>query len=457
MGITAGIEKFYTFSQFFTVLFLTISALIGVGTTVFFLVRAAGYRRKGFFIILSFLFIFFILTETALSVSPAHISVIVETVLNCTALYLLSRVFFLFSSQFRSGKTVHVEGTPPFFILLSIEAAAIALLVAVPNENMVFFSHIDHSSVVPGPLFFLLVSLSSGWVFSSIPYLLHNFSERSEQSRKSVITASSALVAALCGFILHHILPGNLLFPLFPPALLLSVTLFSCSLLRFNLLKTMLFPVDKIFTIIEQLILVADENGRIIFNNRGSYGPVSLKNIHSISDLYSFLRCRASDSVEEQKFSDMENNRGAFQERICLSSPQGVTFFEYRQIPVVYMRRRIGYLLTFFDITADELSIRELENKKMELQARYDELTLYSNTTLYHETEKIRMGLMNDINSGLKKSLCSLKAEISDLADDSGFGSEYDRTIENARQGLRQVRRAVAVLKDSGKGNGGCD
>ena len=156
MLISSGIEKFYTYAQFFTVLFISLSLLAAAVLGVFILTRPAEKGKKTVFTMLFLSFLLYLVSELALSVTPTHQAMTVRLYLNTAALGLLCRVFFFFSLKL--GKGTMFPSSAGFIVIT--EGALFTICIAAFHPFLPLFTSATLDLVQPSRFYSVFLSIS---------------------------------------------------------------------------------------------------------------------------------------------------------------------------------------------------------------------------------------------------------------------------------------------------------
>ncbi|MFH2113010.1 MAG: histidine kinase N-terminal 7TM domain-containing protein [Spirochaetota bacterium] len=449
MVISSGIEKFYTFIQFFSVLFLSIGLLVSVLTTMYLLVRPPWVRKQVYFALAAIAFTFWLFTELMLAVAPGASAVRSGVGLNCISIFILCRVFFLLvRANFDAA-----DGSRLPMAIMATEAVAFVVIAFLSPSDRGFFSTLDFDAVVPGPFFFILTSLSIGWTVIGA-WMLAWASIREKGERKMALRlALFSILLLVVAFILHHALSGNAYFPILPTVVPLAAILFSLSLIRYNLFGLLHYPVDALMGHIDLLILVAGDSGEILARNRDVYGSLDIRGLVTLEGLMAKVLSEVVDQNEGRQFQEAALGTETASGKLGLGSGSLIEYFNYHASPILYVRGRVGRILVFLDSTVEELSIRELHEKEAELRARYDELRIYSKTTAYHEAEIARESLVREANGEVRQVFTSVRRSLKDLGEVPDSNRRIDEALQAARYGLERIRNAVSVSR--GRNHGG--
>jgi len=432
MVISAGIEKFYTYAQFFTVLFLSLSLLTAAVLGVFILTRLAEKEKKRIFALLFFSFLLYLISELSLSVTPTHQAMTVRLYLNAAALGFLCRMFFLLSLKLTSG-TVFPSSAG---IILLVESALTGTVIAAASPFAPLFSRAILDQVQPAPLYFAFLSITLCWVFAGTVLL---FSKRKRGF--SCLAASAAVLAG--AFILHHLLPGNQLFLILPAAVPVSVLLAGKALYSRNVLGILLHPMEDLLREAEMTILVINEAGRIISYNRNRIGFFSFQGCLTIASFVHTALPYITSADEKEQLSLLTRQLSfgsADRGTLSMATNGEELHLEYQAHPVRYLRGRVGWLVSIFDVTEETRAVRTLAEQEMELEGSYRELSTYAKSELYLKAERRREALIRKTSVQLEKDLLLLTEKLDE-------GDSLEDAINEARESLRRVRRAVHILK----------
>lgn len=448
MPISAGVEKFYTFYQYLSVLSLCIS-LLGINLiSIYLLARTPFIRVKRSFTILAICFSCFLFTELALQVVPNKSSVLLWLAFNCLMIFLCGRVFYLFTVSIleKSHSIVHpvlIAETALFLTVFLTE------YMGSPLVKPRFFLEIGFGYLVPGPLFFILLSSSSFWVILGLRSLMTASVWGTKRKARGYFALSIAII--LCSFLMHHLLPGNRYLPLFPLALPIAVVFISLSLVKHKLLGALPIPLEQVMEQLDMLILVFGEAGNLVSRNCTRFHSIDLTGIDTEADFSRYLADLLGEETENKTLQRLLEHRNLSKGKLKIAENDGFRYMEYRIVPVMYLRHHVGKLICLMDITEDELGILELEAVEGQLRGAYEELRMYSKTTLYRDAELDRDRLLQRVTRELETALTRIAEDVDKAIKKGAQRDSIEVCIGRAEGSLEQIRTTVRTLKHPDK------
>lgn len=386
--------------------------------------------------------------ELVLAVAPTGSALRAGIVIDCLALFLLGPLFYRFVKSVASPG--RFDG--PIYLLAAIEAAVLVILEILRPWGAVFFRELNLDAARPGSLFYLLVSLSDSWIVAGIAYIAGTAIHQKKRKRRAFFLFILGTGLLLVAFLLHHTLPANRVFLIFPGATLPATVLFAMALVRFDLLDLPLIPLDMIMAQTDMLIVVFDVDGELISMNRKRYRGFDIQQVLKAEDLFDRLSLCITDDEQRDRFqAEFSPPRGG-NGTLAVCTDEGSRYLEYHVAPVCYLHGNVGWIFSLRDITEEELGIKNLAEKDKALQQAYEKLKQYEQTTLLREAEESQERLLRSLDQNLRDDLAAVARDVERLVEDPTSEATLGNCLETARTSLAQIRKAVAMLTHEDRG-----
>lgn len=441
--ISAGIEKFYTYAQFFSVLGLSAGLIVIVVLIVYLGVRAPSQRKVHPIGALAASFATLLLGELMLSVAPTGAAVLAGTALECAGIMLSGPFFYLFARQV----SLQEEKRKAAYAALLVQAAALGLLGLWHPAGAVFFQEFGFDRVRPGALYYLLISLSGSWGATGIAICATEALRRRGRKRRALALVALGAALLLVAFVLHQAVPGNRIFLIFPGAVLPGLALFGAALLPYDLLDLPLIPLQRIIARTEALIVVLGEDGAVLSMTRSRYRNLDIQGVTDAPALFARLAARIPEPDQRERFRADATSPAGGEGRLAFRTEAGTLYAEYSIDPVLYLRRKVGWVWTIRDTTKEELGIRKLAKKEEALRRGYAKLRRYERTTLRREAEEWKENLLRGIDGELRTELGYVAEEVARLLERPDSRPSLEPCLAAARESLARIRNATALLK----------
>lgn len=438
-GSKMGDGRFYTGSQFFNIIFLTMLIIFVVISIMLCLYKGAGNKSSKrllyIYICLGAMIVLRFMEGIVVSEGFAYFLRCVMSIafIACNFSFL-NFLFRYIIDDFYSSKKQLVKGLSNMTYML----LGIFLIISLADTSLIITSY-SFDLVEFGTGYIVVVGVSFILLFFINAFL---FKYRHKTNTLKININSITLTTFL-----FWIIPLGFYF--------LCAGLYEVNTRAVELIIFMLFSVglcilssyfmpyrvvsSSIFNNVKDLILdyvfIIDSDGHIIYKNK---------------------------SVEESEFFnkidtiDINNIQHVFTKEVIKRNAYGKLFIKYvgdKNIYFSYSEKHIkkdnkvaGSIITFIDITSLIKMLDELENKNQETKKLNSELSHYSKIVYDLEKEKEINNLLGEIANNQEQSMIKLKKDIVTLIDNNdNFMLEIDKISAEAKEDLFDVRQAVSA------------
>jgi len=199
---------------------------------------------------------------------------------------------------------------------------------------------------------------------------------------------------------------------------------------------------DKIGNMGSSYIFVIDENNRVIYRNNAAKNP-QVFNGCKVLDIYDFSGLFKCDIHKKHKY----NNK----EYIELTIGEEKIYFSYSISDLIDDKNLVGHIITFIDITELLNLLIDLEEKKAESKQVNDKLLNYSQVVYHLEKEKEINKLLEEIITSRDKQmdyLSHLVEKASNELNDEMFEHYIEIAINASNEILDDVRDTVSNYRE---------
>lgn len=440
--VSAGIEKFYTSVQFYTILLLTLSLVLTILLMVFIAIHSGKGKQKTLFLLWMISFALFQCAEAGLAVCPGNSTPGILPAVDLAGLFLFSRTFLLFSSALST-----IESKTKFpLLLIGVEIFFYGFAALM---GFSYFSILSPDIAILGSLGRLFVAEALGWIAAGAVLPLIDKQRPEGRDKNGGIFFSLGALSCIAALLLHHSLRFEYTALILPVGLTIAAFCWWRSCVGYNYLSLFLDSLEGVMAYIPMLVAVMDHDGRIL-SVEGN-GPMILRDsvFKDLDDLIKKLdSCMPSGSDEtlllnlrERRFNELSSGR------FTLRGPYGVVWLAWSVRPVRYRGTNVAWILTLQDVTKEELEIHEAARRQEEMALSYNRLRMYRKTELYREIEIEREKLLEDVYRSLDELTEDMASGIYQEDWTSSGPDLLNELIEEARLGLKEIRLSVHRLK----------
>jgi hypothetical protein len=210
------------------------------------------------------------------------------------------------------------------------------------------------------------------------------------------------------------------------------------------------FAAGNLLEYMDETVIITDINGGIVFHNSSALvKELSIKTCQNTHDILNNIIQLSPGSTESNILPEKLESFSGQQLTGEISLGAGNTgCYKYNYSAINDKSgHRLGYLLTFRDISEYNRLIRKLDMKNRELKLKNTQLQKHSKIKHMLAVENERQNIIEQISRITGSSLKSISDMIEEIVQDNNPGdSRFKQTVNNAAE---LTRKTISRIRDS--------
>lgn len=423
-----GDLRYYTYSQFFSIIFFTILIAFMVLVLCYSFFRFPKNKDNRFIIFQMFL----VLVSGILKfIEEVHMSLALCESLRLAQIsiymILLISIIIAFMAMNAQNKTSWVY----YFIGVGI---SILVLIGVTMFHKAFIVSYQFNYIRYGLIYLIMLILLEVIMLVLYVFLRNHYLKRRDNIRTKIITWGVFLIVFIPNLIyLMGVYYQWQVSRYIEAVLLIIIDIIYLSTLGVKSTTSIVpFMFEKVLDEIDNMVFVLDNKGQIIFNNRDKH-----------IDIEAFLKNPHIQPIGEHWVTEH------WVTEYSLIDDDGETNqYMVENKPLFKEERFIGHILTFMDITELKALLHEQEAKEHEARMINKQLHRYKETVYDFEKEQEINKLLEIIIKEQSKGMNQMIAQIDKMLDvEVESPEELDALIRACQYNLDHVRKAVSTYR----------
>lgn len=364
-------------------------------------------------------------------------------------------VWMIFSFSYTNNKAVVNK---KYIIPLIIPPIIFYLSILTNDYHKLFYSEFNYKYSVYGLLFWLHLIVSYTYLMIGTILMIRYSREQLSYKRKQSILITFAVLIPIVSNIIYILKIFQFHIDITPVSFSISMLLFSIVTFRYRFFDIIPIATKKAVDNLKEAIVIIDSFNKIVdFNSSFANTFFNKKVIKKNDSIKEFIVALKEKLSESDSYMDILNTieygTEQFESGEIILSLKENRYFKVNVQPIYSNKGKnvLGRVISFNDISAYKMLVREIDEKNSELQIKNEQLKEYLLTVEELAMAKERNRITQDVHDNLGHSISLIIAlleicKITYKTEPKKTEEKLYEAVNVAREGLKALRCSLVGL-----------